>query len=122
MRLNSVVNRFIIGAKYSKKIIVCGSGEQTRPFIYIKNLISIIKHGLLNEMKSGLYNVVDDTLKVKEVVEIIQNMFSDLEIQYLNQHVHYGSLIIKNNPIISELLTKKLTLVEKINETLDRLL
>ena len=95
MRFDAVINRFVYEAKYFNKLFVHGSGEQTRPFISIFDVVEVIRHSILGELPSSVYNAFDENMKVIDVVRALQEILPELEIQYLNHHVPHGSLRLK---------------------------
>lgn len=122
MRFESVINRFAFNAKYLRKIVVYGLGDQMRPFIEVSDLVRVIKHGLLNHMSSKIYNVFDDNMTIIDIANIFQEIFPELEKQYLNQHVSYGSLRLKQNHKIEKILTRKILFKERILDLVGSLL
>ena len=55
MRLDLMINTLVFQALTKKKINVFG-GNQTRPFIHIKDMISVYEHFLFKKNKEGVYN------------------------------------------------------------------
>jgi len=100
MQFNTVINRFLFDAKYMNKIYVHGKGEQIRPFIQINELVSAISHALFSDMNSGIYNASTDNVTIREIADIMKELFSDLEIQYIDQHANFGSVRLAKNQII----------------------
>lgn len=98
MRFDAVINRFVYDAKYLHKIYVHGTGTQSRPFVHIEDIVWVIRCAILDEMASGIYNVFNYNVQILEITQVLRQLFPELEIQYLNQHVSFGSLRLQENP------------------------
>ena len=73
MRLDVSVNMLTYQAIKNGKITVFG-GQQTRPNIHIKDMISVYCHFLDNpNIESGCYNAGFENLKIQDIAEKVQN-------------------------------------------------
>jgi UDP-glucose 4-epimerase len=106
MRFDAVINRFVFDAKYTNRIALHGAGTQVRPFIGVGDIASVIRHALLEDMPGGVYNVFSDNLAIRRIAGLLKEVFPDLEVQFLNQHITYGSLRLAPNPVVAGLLTR----------------
>ena len=75
MRLDLTVNILTFHALNFGVINVFG-GDQIRPNINIKDMISVYKHFLCSEIESGIYNVGFENLSVKSIAHIISEKFN----------------------------------------------
>ena len=75
MRLDLTVNVLTFHALNFGVINVFG-GDQIRPNINIKDMISVYKHFLCSEIESGIYNVGFENLSVKSIAHIISEKFN----------------------------------------------
>lgn len=114
IRFDAVINKLVLNAKYFKKIQLYGSGEQKRPFVFIRDLVNVIVHLLGSDhVESGLHNVFTENLRVSDIINILEEIVPGLEKQYLNQHVTYGSSQFAANPFIDEILKDRKTVVRE---------
>ncbi len=122
MRFESVINRLCFDAKYFNKININGSGEQVRPFIEVYNLVRVIHNALVGEMSSGLYNVFEENIKIMDIAEVFKQIFPDVETHYLNQHISYGSLLLKENVAVKGVIKGgSEPIIERLKSLADRL-
>jgi len=122
MRFDAAINRFVYDAKYLHKIYVHGLGTQIRPFVHITDIVQVIRCALLDEMPSRIYNVFNYNVQILEVAQILREIFPELEIQYLNQHVSFGSLSLRENPKIRNILKhSEKPMAERIEDLVSRL-
>lgn len=105
MRFESVINKFVYDAKYSGKIYVDGDGEQIRPFINILDLVKVIEFCTFNNgaIKNGIYNVFSDNIKIIDIAKFMKSLYTSMDIKYLNQHIKYGSVLLKSNDYINRI-------------------
>lgn len=103
MRFEAVVNRFAFDAKYKGRLQVHGDGSQNRPFIEIREITAVIERMIFDAaVPSGVYNASGGNISVAEIAGAFKSIYPDLEIQRLNQHLKYGSLLLRENPLITE--------------------
>lgn len=113
MRFESVINKFVFDAKYLGKIHVDGEGKQVRPFICITELVNVIESFIFQKTKpeDGIYNVFSDNIRIIDIATFIKSLYSTIDIQYLNQCVKYGSLILQPNKVINGIVGNPTTTV-----------
>jgi UDP-glucose 4-epimerase len=95
MRFDAVINRFMFEANYKGRITVNGTGEQNRPFVHIKNAAKVLADLSQAELDKGTYNLVDQNLAIGEVVEAIRQVYPDLEMLFVNQHMKMRELKVE---------------------------
>ena len=79
MRFDAVINKFVFGANFEKRITIHGDGNQSRAFIHIDKVSKALAKALHASIKSGTYNLVDRNLKVIDVVDdIIRSVWRNL--------------------------------------------
>src|SRR5690242_16133468 len=86
MRFDAVINRFMFDAHFTNRITINGSGSQHRSFIHINKTTNILEQVLLKEVPSDTYNLADKTLSILDIVEVMKNIYPDLESFFINQN------------------------------------
>ena len=51
----------------------------------------------MNEVPSGIYNVVDRNLQILDVVDVLKEIYPELEFIFINQHLDLRKMIIDRN-------------------------
>ncbi|MFW5872554.1 MAG: NAD-dependent epimerase/dehydratase family protein [bacterium] len=96
MRFDAVINRFMFDANFNNRISIHGDGKQSRAFIHIDLLAEILSKSLSQKIPSGIYNVVDKNLQILDIVDVVKEIFPELEFIFINQHLKLRDL--KVNP------------------------
>ena len=75
-------------ANFTNRIQIHGNGKQHRAFIHVNILIKALIGCLLNEVPSGTYNVVDKNLQILDLVDMLKEIYPELEFIFINQHLN----------------------------------
>ncbi|NNC95797.1 MAG: SDR family oxidoreductase [Chitinophagales bacterium] len=94
MRFDSVINKFIFQANFVKQVRVYGDGNQSRSFIQIDRLSQFLNQLITSELKSGFYNLVENTYSVGDIIEALKQIYPELEMIFVNQQMKVRNLII----------------------------
>ena len=95
IRLDAVVNRLVFDAQFKGKIEIHGNGEQMRAFTSVNCIGQYLTKVCCSDMlSSGLYNLVNYNLSINEIAEEIQNLYPDLELMHLDQHLEMRSITV----------------------------
>jgi UDP-glucose 4-epimerase len=86
MRFDAVINRFMFDAHFSHRITINGSGSQHRSFIHIDKTTDILSQLLCKNIPGDTYNLADKTLSILDIVEVMRNIYPDLESFFINQN------------------------------------
>lgn len=86
MRFDAVINRFMFDAHFNNRITINGTGHQNRSFIHIEKTTDVLSRLLNTEIPSGIYNLTDKTLSILEIVEVMKNIYPDVESFFINQN------------------------------------
>ncbi len=98
MRFDAVINRFAFDANFHKKITIHGNGMQERAFINVDKAAKIISNLLVDESKkSSLCNLVDFNKSVMDIAMTFKEIYPELEMQFINQHLKLRNLAIGTN-------------------------
>ncbi len=110
MRFDSVINKFMFEANFRNHIRIYGDGNQMRSFIHIDRLSKLLKDfAFSNTLKPDVYNLVENSYSVNDIVATIKDVYPDLELTYLTQNIKMRSLKVKPDSRVSELNTFKET-------------
>ncbi len=106
MRFDAVINRFMFDANFKRRIQIFGNGKQSRAFIHVFHLAEMIENVITSEVPSGTYNLVDKNLQILDVVDIVKEIYPDLEFIFTNQHMNLRELVIDPNSKIYNYIKK----------------
>jgi len=123
MRFDSVINKFVFEANFNGIVTIQGDGKQSRSFIHI-DLVSKALNNLLltTKLPSGTYNLVERSLKIIDIVDVLKQMIPNLEFILINQHLKLHELNAKENTLVNKALgiNNPRTLKEELEEFLSR--
>ncbi len=110
MRFDSVINKFMFEANFRNHIRIFGDGNQMRSFIHIDRLTNHLKKiAITNTIKPDVYNFVESSYSVNDIVATLKEIYQNLELTYLTQNIKMRSLKVKSDSRISDLNTFKET-------------
>jgi len=98
MRFDAVINRLMLDAHFSGRLTIHGSGQQTRAFIHIQNLIPILSAIGLDGQLPGVSNVVERNATVQDIADVLQELYPDLEMLYIQQDMRLRNLMVEPDP------------------------
>jgi UDP-glucose 4-epimerase len=87
MRFDAVINRFMFDANFNGRMSIHGNGRQYRSFIHVDKLISALAQLTQVNVPSGTYNLTDKNLQLLDLVELMKELYPDLEFIFINQHL-----------------------------------
>lgn len=87
IRFDSVINKFLFDANFNNRISIHGSGKQARSFIHINKVVDALVAFLINDIPPSIYNLVDKTIEILDIVDVMKEIFPDLEFIFINQHL-----------------------------------
>ena len=122
MRFDAVINKFVFEANFDKRVSVQGNGKQSRSFIHVDLLAGALNNLLNVNLNSGTYNLVERTIKIFDVVDVLKELIPDLEFIFINQHLKLHELNVQENKALNNLLniTNHKTLKEELTEFLGK--
>ena len=106
MRFDAVINKFMFDAHFTNRIQIFGNGKQTRAFIHIEHLVNTIEQCVLKEVPTGTYNLVDKNLQILEILDLLKELYPDLEFIYANQHMKLRELNVSLESKLFESVTR----------------
>jgi len=104
MRFEAVINKFMFDANFKRRIQVRGNGDQHRSFIHIDKVSSALSNILDGEISSSRYDLVDKVLSINDVADVLHEIFPQLEMLFVNQHLSLREMKVKPNKVINDLI------------------
>ncbi|HTJ52803.1 MAG TPA: NAD-dependent epimerase/dehydratase [Cyclobacteriaceae bacterium] len=104
MRFDAVINKFVFDANFDKRVSIQGNGKQSRTFIHVEFLAKALNNLLTAELAGGTYNLVDRTVKIFDVVDILKELIPNLEFIFINQHLKLHELSVMRNEELNKTL------------------
>jgi UDP-glucose 4-epimerase len=104
MRFDAVINKFVFDANFDKRVSIQGNGKQSRTFIHVEFLAKALNNLLTAELAGGTYNLVDRTVKIFDVVDILKELIPNLEFIFINQHLKLHELSVMRNEELNKAL------------------
>lgn len=95
MRTDAVINKFLFEANFHRKINVHGSGAQHRPFVFIDTVTEALCDILEDKAAAGTRNLVEHNFEVNQIVEVLQELYPDLEMIFINNNMKLRELKVK---------------------------
>jgi UDP-glucose 4-epimerase len=105
MRFDAVINRFMFDAHFANRITVNGAGSQHRSFIHINKTTDVLSQLLKIDIPAGIYNLVDKTLSILDIVEVMKTIYPDLESFFINQNYTGHNLEVERQSALLNFVT-----------------
>jgi UDP-glucose 4-epimerase len=114
-RKDTVMNALMFDAAYKHKIRINGTGKQKRGLIHIDKLISIFFKLIKQDFESDVYDVVDKNLSVLEMADLVKEIYPEIEILFVNQHLKLRNLEVRPDSRFS-LLQEESNIRDELNK------
>ncbi|MDH3708807.1 MAG: SDR family oxidoreductase [Cyclobacteriaceae bacterium] len=123
IRFDSVINRFVFDANYKGRISVNGDGTHARAFIHINMITEVLAKLIEATIPPGVYNVVARNLQVLDLLDVLKELYPELEFIFINQHLNLRGIRVKpHDSIFQDLqIPGAGNLLEEIREFADAL-
>lgn len=92
IRFESVINKFLFDSNFNNRIQIHGSGKQSRTFVHVSKLVSVLTQLLSKNVPSDTYNVGDVSSSILDLVDVFKETFPELEFIFINQHLQMRNL------------------------------
>ncbi len=105
VRFEPLINRFMFEANYLGRVQIKGNGAQKRSFIHIDHVVNILEN-LLDQkenLNSGIYNIVDKVLAIREITDVVKEIYPFAEIIFSTRQHSLRNRIIKPDMRINNL-------------------
>lgn len=118
MRFDAVINRFMFDAHFRKRITINGTGDQYRSFIHVDKTANLLSNITISDLLApGCYNLVEDNLSINYIAEKLQQLYPELEMLFVNQHMSLRDLKVKPDKKVNDLFEIRVrTLIEVLTE------
>lgn len=103
MRFDSVINKFMFDAHFNSKISINGTGKQSRAFIHIDRVRDLLGALVSSNENSGIYNLTDKNLQILDLVDVLKEIYPEMEFMFINQHMDMRDLKVSPVTEISSL-------------------
>jgi UDP-glucose 4-epimerase len=89
MRFHTAVNKFCWQASVGQPITVWRTAiHQKRPYLDLRDAIRVLRFVLATDrFDNQVYNVLNENITVKEIVDMIQTQVPDVQIQYVDSRI-----------------------------------
>jgi UDP-glucose 4-epimerase len=105
MRFDAVINRFMFDAHFHGRITLNGTGEQNRSFIHVDKAVDVLEGIYHNKLKPGRYDLVERILSVNDIAFTLKEIYPEMEMLYVNQHMKLRQIRVKPNPSVNKLFS-----------------
>lgn len=96
IRFDMVINQFMFNAHYNRRISIHGTGKQQRAFVNINTISHVLSRLIFSQAPSGIYNLFDQNHHVLDIVDILKEMYPDLEFIFINQHLNLREICLED--------------------------
>jgi UDP-glucose 4-epimerase len=122
MRFDSVINKFVFEANFNRIVTVQGDGKQSRSFIHIDRVSKALNNSISTKLDGGVYNLVERSIKIFDIVDELKQLIPDLEFIFINQHLKLRELSVKENLKLNQALgiNNSQSLKKELEEFLSR--
>ena len=107
MRFDAVINRFMFDANFTRRVQIQGNGRQYRAFIHVNVLVNALIGCLFSAVPAGIYNVVDKNIQILEVVDVLKEIYPDLEFIFINQHLDLRQMQVNPDSALRQYIDYK---------------
>lgn len=97
MRFDAVINKFAFEANYFNRITIQGDGSQTRAFIHIDSVSTVLADLISAKIPSNVYNLVEENYSVLDVLDALKALKPELEFLFVDQHLTFRRIQIDTN-------------------------
>jgi UDP-glucose 4-epimerase len=81
----AVVAAFVRRAQSGEPLLIAGTGNQTRQFVYVEDLAEGVAASLADSAPPGVYNLVgDETTSVRTIAETVRDLVAPVPIVYVD--------------------------------------
>ncbi len=102
VRFEMVINQFMFNANYNRRISIHGTGKQQRAFVNINTVSEVFSNILFSSAPSGVYNVFDKNYQVLDIVDVLKQIYPDLEFIFINQHLNLREISLDENLLLKQ--------------------
>ena len=116
IRFDSVINKFMFDANSTGRITINGNGNQYRSFIHIDKTANLLGKLTTNTLKSGRYDLIEDTLEINYIAETLKKIYPEMEMIFVNQHLKLRELKVKPDVTVNGLIDIEVRTLQEVLE------
>ena len=116
MRVDSVFNRFMFEAHFTRRVNRIGDGNQVRSFIELESFCKQMSHAIVEDNEPGIYDLADANYSINDVLELFHDLFPDLEVITIEQNSTLRSVQAKLPTKMARLVGHELRDIQKVLE------
>jgi UDP-glucose 4-epimerase len=121
IRMDAVINRFMLKAHYNNRISIHGNGEQRRVFVHIDKVAEVLAKIPTSDLETGTYNLAEHNFSVNEISQYLKEIYPTLETLYINQHIRMDEVKIQTPcKILEKIPYQSKTFLEELQEFKER--
>lgn len=91
-RYDSVINQMVFAGRFSGRVRVEGSGEQTRSFVPVTGLADALAELTVAPSVSGTHNFVSATYSVRQIAETLLELAPTTDMLFVDQDMQLSSV------------------------------
>lgn len=107
MRFDSVINKFAFQANFTGRISINGDGSQVRSFVHIDSVSDVLSNLPSSGFSSGIFNLIEETYSVNDIVNALETVYPNLERIYINQDIKLRQLRVRPNSNLNTLIDRE---------------
>ncbi len=117
LNMDGIINAYLFDSYFVGRISVQGNGKQEKSFISLNKTTNILSNLLDSDLKTGIYNLVDDKKSVLDLIESLKELNLDMEMVFTNNHLELPNQIAETNENLLALYTgEKLSFKEELQK------
>ena len=116
LRVETDINQLIFDAHFTNRVSIHGDPEHTLTYISIYRLVEVLVQVALKEMESDVYNLSHRRLSSLGMVEILKEVYPDLETIFVDQHIPLRNLTMACDHRLKHLLLDDTTMLEDVQK------
>ena len=104
LRTEAAINRMLFDAHFHNRLQIQGSGDQVRGFVSISRVVDCLYQLADTQLSPGTYNLVDKSLSIIEVADTLKQIYPELEMIFVDQHMPMRDIRAEPDPRLSAIL------------------
>ena len=104
MRFDAVINKFAIESNFHNRVTIQGNGHQSRAFIHVDHLTSILAKLNKDDLITGVFNLVANNYEILDLIDVFKEIIPSLEFIFVDQHLELRNLRVNTDLPLSKLI------------------
>ncbi|MFN0048115.1 MAG: NAD-dependent epimerase/dehydratase family protein [Cytophagales bacterium] len=102
-----LLNKFVFQAQFKGRIQIPGNGRNLVSFVSINKTVEVLAQFLNTKAPSEVFHLSDYTFQTLDVVEILQELYPNLEFIFINPHLQLQDLALKPSEKLNSFINLK---------------